>query len=55
VIDWLFVARHTLWIAGAAIALAAWSFGRVEGFSPFCRTAMRVGAFLFCIGIVLTL
>ena len=54
-IDWLFVLRHALWILGASIVLAAWSFGRVEGFHSFCRIAMQTGAFLFCIGIVLTL
>lgn len=49
-IDWLFVARHALWICGAAIAVAAWSFGRVEGFGPACRVALRIGALLFCVG-----
>lgn len=50
-IEWGFVARHALWICGAAVALAAWSFGRVEAFSPTCRAALRLGAALFCIGL----
>jgi len=54
VIDWLFVARHALWICGAAIALAAWSIGRVEGFGIACRVALRLGALLFCVGFAFT-
>jgi len=54
VIDWFLVVRHSLWICGAAIALAAWSFGRVERFGPACRAALRVGALLFCIGFAAT-
>ena len=50
-IEWGFVARHALWIFGAAIALAARSFGRVETFNASCRTAIRLGAALFCIGL----
>jgi hypothetical protein len=54
VIDWLFVARHALWIVGAAIVLAAWSFGRVEGLGAGGRTLIRAGALLFCLGFALT-
>ena len=52
-IDWSLVARHALWICGASIALAAWSFGRVEGFSGNCRTIAGAGALLFCTGLAL--
>ena len=50
-IEWSFVARHAIWICGAAVALAAWSLGRVENFNTTCRTAIRLGAALFCIGL----
>jgi hypothetical protein len=45
VIDWWFVARHAVWIIGAAIVVASWSFRR--------RIASRyafVGATMFCVG-----
>lgn len=50
-IEWGFVARHALWICGAAIALAAWSLGRVESFNANSRAAIRFGAALFCVGL----
>ena len=53
-IDWLFVARHALWIAGAAIVLAAWSFGRGENLGSVGRAISRAGVLLFCIGFALT-
>jgi hypothetical protein len=51
VIEWGFVARNALWIFGAAIMLAAWSFGRVETLNAPGRAAIRLGAALFCIGL----
>ena len=53
-IDWFFVVRHALWILGAAIVLAAWSFGRLEPSNRGVRTAAHAGAFLSCAGFALT-
>ena len=53
-IDWVLVARHSVWIAGAAVVVAAWSFGRTAGFSPLCRKILRAGALICCIGFALT-
>jgi dolichyl-phosphate-mannose--protein O-mannosyl transferase len=61
VIDWWLVARNAIWIAGAAIVLASWSYHRwlaATGTAPraevFQRpawiTASGIGAALFCIG-----
>ena len=52
-IDWSLVARHALWISGAAIVLAAWSFGRTEGYTANARALIALGALLFCIGFAL--
>jgi len=46
VIDWLYVARHAVWIAGAALWLASWSWSRVLPHSLWSR----IGTLLFCIG-----
>lgn len=54
-IDWLLVFRHALWIAGSAIALAAWSYARIEGFTASALRALRAGALLFCAGLALVL
>ena len=48
-IDWLFVIRHALWIAGAAVMVAAWSYDRTA------RAAIAAGALLFCIGLALVM
>jgi hypothetical protein len=53
VIDWTFVARHALWIAGSSVALAAWSYGRIDGFTAPVLLASRIGALLFCVGFAL--
>lgn len=44
-IDWWLLARHSVWIAGAAIVVAAWSVHR-RLISP----ASFVGVTLFCLG-----
>jgi hypothetical protein len=54
VIDWLFVVRHAVWILGAAVVVAAWSFGRFSGFTPLCRKILRAGALVCCAGFALT-
>jgi hypothetical protein len=45
VIDWWGVARHAVWIIGAAIVVASWSFQR----ALISRYAF-FGAVLFCLG-----
>lgn len=52
-IDWSAVARHALWISGAATAVSAWSYGRVDGFTAQVRLALKIGALLFCVGLAL--
>ncbi len=44
-IDWWFVVRHAVWITGAAIVVASWSFRRTLA----SRYAF-VGAAMFCVG-----
>ena len=44
-IDWWSVARHAVWITGAAIVVASWSFRR----TLVSRYAF-VGAAIFCVG-----
>ena len=46
-IDWPFVARCVLWIAGAAICIASWSWNR----RIFATRITRSGAALFCFGL----
>ena len=50
-IDWWFVARHAVWIIGAAIVVASLSFQRTLSFR---RTLVShyafVGAAMFCVG-----
>jgi len=53
VIDWVFIARHALWIVGSAVALAAWSYGRIDGFTATALLAARIGVMLFCVGFAL--
>lgn len=45
-IDWGLVARHAIWISGAAIVVATWSFRRSFRFSR----GTLIGATLFCAG-----
>jgi len=47
VIDWFFVARSAVWIVGAAVCVASWSWHRRVVASPVSRT----GAALFCFGL----
>jgi len=43
-IDWFLIARHAVWIIGAAICVASWSWNR--------RIAVpRIGVALFCFGL----
>lgn len=54
-IDWMFVARHSLWIVGSAIALSVWSHARIEGFTVSAHRALRAGASLLCAGLALVI
>jgi len=47
VIDWLFVARHAVWIAGAAAVTAALSWNRGGVVTPYALA----GAAAFCVGL----
>jgi hypothetical protein len=44
-IDWWFVVRHAVWIIGASIVVASWSFQR----TLVSRYAFG-GAAMFCVG-----
>jgi len=62
VIDWWFVGRNAIWIAGAAVVLSSWSYHHwlaATGVAPrpdvFRRSAWLlasgIGGALFCIGL----
>ena len=52
-IDKLLIARHAVWIVGAAIVLAMWSDRRVHRFEGPARVVCGIGGILFCAGVAL--